>query len=381
MSRNGSGTYSLPAGNPVVTGTTITTTWANTTLSDISSALTGSVAADGQTPMTGALNMANNKVSAVADPTSAQDAATKTYVDTADTTNLALTLLKANNLSDVANATTSRTNLSAAKSGANSDITSITGLTTPLTVAQGGIGAATLTANNVLLGNGTSAPLVVAPGTSGNVLTSNGTTWTSAAATTTTTQLRTVVFDASGSWTAPAGVTKIFATVIGGGGGGSYSTAGCDVGGYGGAGGIAIGEATTVAGTTYTITIGSGGAGSNTGNGSAGGTSSIGSLMSATGGAGGTGTSANGANGAGTNGTVKNGAMPATDNTSIFPTSIQYFSGLGSRPAAASSTAALAWSISSAYLPGGRGAGESSNTSNNSVGGVGGAVVIQYVGA
>lgn len=39
---------------------------------------------------------------------------------------------------------------------------------------------ASLTANNVLLGNGTGAPLTVAPGTSGNVLTSNGTTWTSA---------------------------------------------------------------------------------------------------------------------------------------------------------------------------------------------------------
>jgi len=78
-------------------------------------------------------------------------------------------------------ATTARSNLSAAKSGANSDITSITGLTTPLTVAQGGIGAATLTANNVLLGNGTSAPQTVAPGTLGNLLTSNGTTWQSTA--------------------------------------------------------------------------------------------------------------------------------------------------------------------------------------------------------
>lgn len=46
---------------------------------------------------------------------------------------------------------------------------------------QGGTGLATLTANNVILGNGTSAPLFVAPGTSNNVLTSNGTTWTSAA--------------------------------------------------------------------------------------------------------------------------------------------------------------------------------------------------------
>lgn len=50
-----------------------------------------------------------------------------------------------------------------------------------LPVASGGTGAATLTANNVLLGNGTSAVQVVAPGTSGNVLTSNGTTWSSTA--------------------------------------------------------------------------------------------------------------------------------------------------------------------------------------------------------
>jgi hypothetical protein len=49
-------------------------------------------------------------------------------------------------------------------------------------VARGGTGANTLTANNVLLGNGTSAPLEVAPGTSGNVLTATSSgTWISAA--------------------------------------------------------------------------------------------------------------------------------------------------------------------------------------------------------
>ena len=58
---------------------------------------------------------------------------------------------------------------------------SLTGLTTPITAAQGGTGAATLTANNVLLGNGTSAVTFVAPSTSGNLLTSNGTTWASTA--------------------------------------------------------------------------------------------------------------------------------------------------------------------------------------------------------
>lgn len=50
-----------------------------------------------------------------------------------------------------------------------------------LGAANGGTGAATLTANNVLLGNGTSALQVVAPSTSGNVLTSDGTTWASTA--------------------------------------------------------------------------------------------------------------------------------------------------------------------------------------------------------
>lgn len=50
-----------------------------------------------------------------------------------------------------------------------------------LPVASGGTGSTTLTANNVLLGNGTSALQAVAPGSSGNLLTSNGTTWTSAA--------------------------------------------------------------------------------------------------------------------------------------------------------------------------------------------------------
>lgn len=54
-----------------------------------------------------------------------------------------------------------------------------TGVTGTLGVANGGTGATSLTANNVILGNGTSAVQVVAPGASGNVLQSNGTTWVS----------------------------------------------------------------------------------------------------------------------------------------------------------------------------------------------------------
>jgi hypothetical protein len=48
-----------------------------------------------------------------------------------------------------------------------------------LGVDQGGTGLTTLTANNVILGNGTSTPSFVAPSTNGNILTSNGTTWVS----------------------------------------------------------------------------------------------------------------------------------------------------------------------------------------------------------
>jgi hypothetical protein len=64
---------------------------------------------------------------------------------------------------------------------AAASITTLT-LTNDLTVANGGTGASTHTANNVLVGAGTSAIASVAPSTSGNVLTSNGSAWTSAAA-------------------------------------------------------------------------------------------------------------------------------------------------------------------------------------------------------
>jgi hypothetical protein len=65
----------------------------------------------------------------------------------------------------------------------NANAVAITGGTisgiTNLAVADGGTGRSTLAANAVLIGNGTSGLNTVAPGTSGNVLTSNGTAWSS----------------------------------------------------------------------------------------------------------------------------------------------------------------------------------------------------------
>lgn len=57
----------------------------------------------------------------------------------------------------------------------------ITGLASVLSVANGGTGVANLTANAVVIGNGTGSVTVVAPGSSGNVLTSDGNVWISQA--------------------------------------------------------------------------------------------------------------------------------------------------------------------------------------------------------
>jgi len=74
--------------------------------------------------------------------------------------------------------------------GGSGTVTSVSGtgsaygITLSGTVTTSGsitLSGSSYTSNNVLLGNGTSAFQVVAPSTSGNVLTSNGTTWTSAA--------------------------------------------------------------------------------------------------------------------------------------------------------------------------------------------------------
>jgi hypothetical protein len=75
--------------------------------------------------------------------------------------------------------TTATANITTATIGAVQG-TSAT-FTNALPVASGGTSLKTLTAENVLIGNGTSAVKFVAPGTSGNVLTSNGTVWSSAA--------------------------------------------------------------------------------------------------------------------------------------------------------------------------------------------------------
>jgi hypothetical protein len=69
-------------------------------------------------------------------------------------------------------------------SGSGANLTSLNASSVSsgtLAVANGGTGQTSLTSNNVILGNTTSAVQFVAPGTSSNVLTSNGSTWISQA--------------------------------------------------------------------------------------------------------------------------------------------------------------------------------------------------------
>lgn len=236
------------------------------------------------------------------------------------------------------------------------------GLTThvsgTLPVTNGGTGLATITIGAVLVGAGTGNVTTVAPGTTGQVLTSNGTAWTSAAPAGGQTQY--ALFASSGTWTCPAGVTRVKVTVFGGGGGGS-APGGTPT--AGGRGGLGANYYTVVPGTGYTVTVGAGGNGQNSGSGAAGGTTSFGAFISATGGA-------------------YNSAAPGSCANSLFNTTA-ISSGTNSPfvygnfiglPTNSSGPSATAWSASISLFPG---AGAAAGAG---FGGIGGLCFIEYVG-
>ena len=172
---------------------------------------------------------------------------------------------------------------------------------TDLAVADGGTGASTFTANGVLHGNGTSAIGVTATGTSGQVLTSNGSgsapTFQAVSASgggnneiiNLTSSESFQMFTASGTWSKPGSGTLVVVEVWGGGGSGGAGTGGMGGGGGGGGGYqrkiFAIGDL----GSTETVSIGAGGASQSTEDsaGSAGGSTSFGSHLQTFGGGGG----------------------------------------------------------------------------------------------
>lgn len=150
-----------------------------------------------------------------------------------------------------------------------------TGLVNATPVANGGTGSTSLTANNVLLGNGTSALQVVAPGTSGNVLTSNGTTWQSSVPI--SSKFYRYRYLTSGTtYTKPSDVIALYVFVSG-------STAGTGVqyysnNPYSGSGGAGYSELYIASpSASYSYTIGAGGAGTT------GGSTTFGGIITVTG--------------------------------------------------------------------------------------------------
>lgn len=66
MSFNGAGTFSLPAGNPVVTNTLVSSTVHNNTMTEIASGLSNAICKDGQTTITANIPMAGYKFTGLA---------------------------------------------------------------------------------------------------------------------------------------------------------------------------------------------------------------------------------------------------------------------------------------------------------------------------
>ncbi len=165
-------------------GTIVTGTWNGTTIDNAYltntavANLSGTNTGD-QTTVSG--NAGSATTTAITDDTTTNATMYPTWVTTT-TGNLAQKVSSTKLTFNPSTATLTTTTFSGALSGNATTVTTNANLTGVVTSTGNATIFATMTANNVLLGNGTATPQVVAPSTSGNVLTSNGTTWISSAA-------------------------------------------------------------------------------------------------------------------------------------------------------------------------------------------------------
>ena len=184
------------------------------------------------------------------------------------------------------------------QSGANvTAVSTISFGTTGLTPNTATSGAVTVSGTLAAANGGTG---ITAPGTSGNVLTSNGTAWLSQAASGGLANVQT--FNVSGTWNKPAGYgvnSRVYIQAWGAGGSGSrHATIGTAAGG-GGGGYNDEWLFLSNLGATETVTVGAGGASRTASNqaGAQGGDSNVGGITFAYGGAGGTISAAGGGGG------------------------------------------------------------------------------------
>ena len=251
-------------------------------------------------------------------------------------------------------------------------VNAATNITGTLPVVNGGTGQTTYTDGQLLIGNTTGNTLAKTTLTAGTgISVTNGSGAITIASTVASGQFKTEMFVASGTWTNPGSVTQVRVSVTGGGGGGGVSSSPTAAAGNGGSGGIAY-ASFTIPTSPVTVTVGAGGAGKpgpGPGAGSAGSTSSFGPYISATGGGGGPSAfpASPGASGAGT---ISAPALPGAIKIDTVPATLRAVSG--------ANPAAVAYSYDSAFNAGAGGAGSASPAVQD--GGVGGVVLVEYVG-
>jgi hypothetical protein len=261
MSRDGTGTYTLPAGNPVVTGTTISSNWANSTLNDIATALSTTAAT------TRSLWPTSGQVQDGTFVYLTGVAGTDTITATAPLTMTAY----------------------------------VAGQTFRFVTAGGNSGAVTLNINGIGQRDVTKLGAVALSAgefASGQLVqvSYDGTRFQTSV--TTPTAVVQQIFTATGTYTPTSGMRYCIAEMVGAGGGG-YTAAGGSYGGAGGGAGEYARGVFTAAniGASKAVTVGTGGAA-----GANGGTTSLGTLLTAVGGTGAT-TGVGGPGGTGGTGT------------------------------------------------------------------------------
>lgn len=160
MPRNSSGTYTLPAGNPVVTNTVISSTVQNNTTSDIATALTQSLASTGVTTPSANLPMGTFRHTGVGNAVARTDYASAAQVQDGSITYLT-TVAGTDTITAVA-----ALSMTALAAGQTFRFISAGANTTAVTININGIGAKSITKN------GTSA-LVANDIVSGSLVTIN----------------------------------------------------------------------------------------------------------------------------------------------------------------------------------------------------------------